>query len=95
MMDLACMSLLRKISPRLTRIILHSSIVLSSNRAKVMNLEKSSQAETTAVIGCSVLRIDWTADWMVLFNSWIVSTGMQGRLAGSRNHLAKDNILTF
>lgn len=75
MIGRACISLLRKSSPRFTRIILHSSIVLSSNRAKVMNREKSSHADTTAVMGCSVSRIDCTADWMVLFSSWIVSTG--------------------
>lgn len=80
MIGRACMSLFRKISPRFTRIMRHSSMVLSSNRASVMNREKSSQAETTAVIGCSVFRMEATADWMVLFSSWIVSTGRGDRL---------------
>lgn len=52
----------------------HSSTVLSSNLARVMKREKSSLADTTAVIGCDVVRITFTADWMVECNSWTVST---------------------
>lgn len=70
----ASRSFCKKTFPRCSMIVLHSSIVMSSILARVINREKSSHPDITAVSGCSVCLIVSMAVLIVLCSSWTVST---------------------